>query len=113
MQNYLSDKEKQKLMDFGKSRAWTKGQTISFLQHRNHKAYVAAEQAKFEAEQAKKMEEAKVLQDLANKGIYDEFKKLKETKTIGGDKFDDKEIVSKDYSKDYTNIEKQKLAEAE
>ena len=95
MQNYLSDKEKQKLMDFGKSRAWTKGQTISFLQHRNHKAYVAAEQAKFEAEQAKKMEEAKVLQELSNKEISEGLKEFEETVQINSKEEQDAIVIGK------------------
>ena len=57
MQNYLSDREKEKIMDFGKSRAWSQSQTISFLQHRNHKAYVASERRRIAAENKKRKEE--------------------------------------------------------
>mgnify|MGYP003152984223 CR=1 FL=1 len=57
MKNYLDDKERERIISFGRSRGWSQEQTVQFMLNRNHKAYVASEKRRIAAENKKRREE--------------------------------------------------------
>ena len=96
------------IVDSLRSQGYTSNQIIGAIRQHRHNIKVAAEQARREAEYEKRKQEWEAEQEIETKKLKEDYYKQLETKTIGD--IHDEEKVGE---KDYTSIEKQKLAEAE